>query len=205
MVNLSEVSDDAQLNADIDDIDIDDIAEESLLDRLAGLADAIPLRTRLSLWSGVQDAFASGLSTAQMLGNVAWVVTTAAMVLVLPAALEMEKVPATLALTLAPIHRKLPGSCRRAKGRPRSRRSDALMKLMLSFTTSFGSYGNFVIFFGSCLRQFLSYDNLPSPYNIPRTTRVASFTPQPTFRATSASTPTGRHCRDTASSSYTHD
>ncbi|KAL3895541.1 MAG: hypothetical protein SGCHY_004640 [Lobulomycetales sp.] len=91
MVNLSEVSDDAQLNADIDDIDIDDIAEESLLDRLAGLADAIPLRTRLSLWSGVQDAFASGLSTAQMLGNVAWVVTTAAMVLVLPAALEMEK------------------------------------------------------------------------------------------------------------------
>lgn len=96
MVALKEVKD------EVESLDLDYISDaeeyedeeevESLLQRLAGLSDAIPLKSRLAVSSFFEDAFTFTLGMGQVVGNVAWVVVTGAMVLVLPAALELEKV-----------------------------------------------------------------------------------------------------------------
>lgn len=89
MVEIKDVDDDAQYETESDYSETD--APESLYERLIGLTDAFPVSLRLSLLNKLGDGFAFGLGMAQVIGNIAWVLTTASMVLVLPAALEIEK------------------------------------------------------------------------------------------------------------------
>ena len=64
---------------------------ESVIDRIKALQDIVPYETRYAVASTVKN-IGSGLWTAaKVVGNVAWVVTTSAMVLVVPLMFEIEK------------------------------------------------------------------------------------------------------------------
>jgi predicted lysophospholipase L1 biosynthesis ABC-type transport system permease subunit len=91
MVQVDEIDNEEEDMVQVDEIDNEEDTE-SLLQRLAGLTDAFPLASRLAIKSTIQDSFNFTLNSIATLGNVAWVLTTAAMILVLPGALEIEKV-----------------------------------------------------------------------------------------------------------------
>ncbi|KAJ1980077.1 mitochondrial import receptor subunit Tom22 [Dimargaris verticillata] len=91
-VSDSEELSDADLYSDLDD-DEDDyyLEEESLLDRLTALKDIIPLSKRTAVSNAVSSVVGTGMMSARFLGKAAWVVSTSALVLFLPLALEIEK------------------------------------------------------------------------------------------------------------------
>lgn len=80
-----------------DDEEDDDLEDESLLDRIKALGDIIPLETRAKVWESVESLLSWGYYTGRFVGSAAWILTTGAMILVLPAAIELDKEVATLA------------------------------------------------------------------------------------------------------------
>ncbi|CAG8529968.1 22368_t:CDS:2 [Cetraspora pellucida] len=87
-----EYSDEHSDNDDTSSLDSGSSEEpESLSERLAALRDIVPEETRESIANNVSTLAGFGLKTARFLGNVFWVLTTSAIILVLPLALELEK------------------------------------------------------------------------------------------------------------------
>ncbi|KAJ3378461.1 hypothetical protein HDU92_007380, partial [Lobulomyces angularis] len=91
----SQYETDEELDSDLDDES--DIEDESLLDRLAALTDVIPHHQRQKVWDFGENIFNVGFGVGRFLGTAAWILTTGAMVLILPGALEIEKEHAGLA------------------------------------------------------------------------------------------------------------
>lgn len=69
----------------------DDVANETFLDRIRALKDIVPLQTRSSIKNTAHQFSSTVFSVGQVLGHIAWVLTTSAMVLVVPLVFEMEK------------------------------------------------------------------------------------------------------------------
>ena len=65
--------------------------EESVLERLWALRDIIPQDTRESISSNVSRAWNYGWRGASLVGNTLWVLTTTALLLVMPLALEIQR------------------------------------------------------------------------------------------------------------------
>ncbi|KAF9164374.1 mitochondrial import receptor protein [Actinomortierella ambigua] len=98
MVKLQELDidhEDAYTDTDASSVYSSDDEEdfeqvESLLDRIWALQDVIPAKTRKSIADKASSALELGKSGAKFLGNSAWVLTTSALLLVLPLMLELE-------------------------------------------------------------------------------------------------------------------
>ncbi|TPX41331.1 hypothetical protein SeMB42_g03860 [Synchytrium endobioticum] len=74
------------------DSEADSVAEESFLDRLFALEDAIPQ----SVMAAVSRTTSLTMTGMRWAGSALWIVSTAAMLLVLPIALEGEKEQAAI-------------------------------------------------------------------------------------------------------------
>jgi len=99
MVKLEEVSldhveeeytdtDSSSVYSSDDEDDVDNI--ESILDRVWALQDVIPAKTRKSIADKCSTVYGWGKTSANFLGNSAWVLTTSALLLVLPLMIELE-------------------------------------------------------------------------------------------------------------------
>ncbi|KAF9907117.1 mitochondrial import receptor protein [Lobosporangium transversale] len=75
-------------SSDDDEGDVDNI--ESILDRVWALQDVIPPKTRKSIADKCSSVYDWGKYGAKFLGNSAWVLTTSALLLVLPLMIELE-------------------------------------------------------------------------------------------------------------------
>jgi len=64
--------------------------EESLAERLAALVDIVPPTTRHNISSGISKAGSYVKRSSKLVGNIVWVVTTSALLVVLPLALSLE-------------------------------------------------------------------------------------------------------------------
>ncbi|KAG0262710.1 mitochondrial import receptor protein [Mortierella polycephala] len=81
-------SDSSVYSSDEDQDDVDNI--ESVLDRVKALRDIIPAKTRKSMSDKCSSVYDWGKSGVKFLGNSAWVLTTSALLLVLPLMIELE-------------------------------------------------------------------------------------------------------------------
>ncbi|KAJ1923637.1 mitochondrial import receptor subunit Tom22 [Tieghemiomyces parasiticus] len=81
----------SELGSDLDDDEDDYYEEESLLDRITALKDIIPLSQRTAMSNFVSTMVNTGCSSINLFGKVAWVLSTSALVLLVPLALESEK------------------------------------------------------------------------------------------------------------------
>ncbi|KAF9025116.1 mitochondrial import receptor protein [Podila verticillata] len=99
MVKLEEValdhveeeytdSDSSSVYSSDDEDDVDNI--ESILDRVWALQDVIPAKTRKAISDKCSTVYGWGKTSANFLGNSAWVLTTSALLLVLPLMIELE-------------------------------------------------------------------------------------------------------------------
>ncbi|KAF9182456.1 mitochondrial import receptor protein [Haplosporangium sp. Z 767] len=70
--------------------DDDEPEVESILDRISALKDVIPVKTRKSIADKCSSVYDWGKYGAKFLGNSAWVLTTSALLLVLPLMIELE-------------------------------------------------------------------------------------------------------------------
>ncbi|KAF9437589.1 mitochondrial import receptor protein [Entomortierella beljakovae] len=75
-------------SSDEDEDDVDNI--ESIMDRFWALQDVIPPKTRKSIGEKFSSIYGWGKYSANFLGNSAWVLTTSALLLVLPLMIELE-------------------------------------------------------------------------------------------------------------------
>ncbi|KAG0356850.1 mitochondrial outer membrane translocase complex, subunit Tom22 [Gamsiella multidivaricata] len=75
-------------SSDEDEDDVDNI--ESIIDRFWALQDVIPAKTRKSISDKCSSVYSWGKYGAKFLGNSAWVLTTSALLLVLPLMIELE-------------------------------------------------------------------------------------------------------------------
>ena len=74
----------------------DDILNESVLDRISALRDIISPKTRFACVKGVKRFYGLAVQSAKMAGSGLWIVSTAATILFLPLALEVEKESAAI-------------------------------------------------------------------------------------------------------------
>ncbi|KAG0002750.1 mitochondrial import receptor protein [Entomortierella chlamydospora] len=75
-------------SSDEDEDDVDNI--ESIMDRILALQDVIPAKTRKSISDKCSSIYGWGKHGVKFLGNSAWVLTTSALLLVLPLMIELE-------------------------------------------------------------------------------------------------------------------
>ncbi|KAF5338892.1 hypothetical protein D9611_008766 [Ephemerocybe angulata] len=64
--------------------------DESIFDRVAALVDIVPPTTRHSISSKVSKTASVVKKTGKVFGNLVWIVTTSALLVVLPLALALE-------------------------------------------------------------------------------------------------------------------
>lgn len=83
--SLSSVSSDV---SDVSDVSPD---SETFVDRLTALVDIVPPRTRASIKSKVSSTASFFGKTGKVFGNIAWVITTSALLVALPLALSLEQ------------------------------------------------------------------------------------------------------------------
>ncbi|KAJ1735147.1 mitochondrial import receptor subunit Tom22, partial [Coemansia biformis] len=81
------------LESDFEDYDEDDdeLADESLLERLAALKDMVPARHQRAISSFASTVGYWGSFGAQLTGKLAWVATTSVLLVVFPLALESDR------------------------------------------------------------------------------------------------------------------
>ena len=79
------------LGEDDDQDDQDDIANETLWQRLVHLQDALPADRREQWKKSALQVGGHAWTATKFMGNVAWVLTTSAMLVVLPLMYEMDK------------------------------------------------------------------------------------------------------------------
>jgi import receptor subunit TOM22 len=90
-VEEEEYSDTDSSSVYSDDEEEDDVDNiESILDRIWALQDVIPAKTRKAISEKCSSAYGWSKSGAKFLGNSAWVLTTSALLLVLPLMIELE-------------------------------------------------------------------------------------------------------------------
>ena len=77
-------------SSDDEDLDLD-ISQETLYDRLIALGDMFPQHKREKLVQFASDKAQSTFTVLKKVGSVAWIVTTSALVLVVPLIFEMER------------------------------------------------------------------------------------------------------------------
>ncbi|RKP01860.1 hypothetical protein CXG81DRAFT_6868, partial [Caulochytrium protostelioides] len=78
--------------SDVDDIDdIDALLNESLVDRIAALRDVVPPAQRAALCAAGASVAGAAAAAAKFVGKSAWILTTAASLLILPVMLEVDK------------------------------------------------------------------------------------------------------------------
>ena len=77
-------------SASLSSISSDVPAAESLYDRLAALVDIVPPATRHTIWSRLSRTTALLKRGGKFAGNVAWVITTSALLVGLPLVLVLE-------------------------------------------------------------------------------------------------------------------
>jgi import receptor subunit TOM22 len=71
-------------------VESDVSVDESLFDRVAALVDIVPPSTRHSIASKVSKTASAVKKTGKVVGNLVWIVTTSALLVVLPLALVLE-------------------------------------------------------------------------------------------------------------------
>ncbi|CAJ0833549.1 13936_t:CDS:2 [Entrophospora sp. SA101] len=89
-----EEIDDSDESGDDDDDesgDDDDEYDESIFERIIALRDIIPAETRESISNNISTVLRFGARSAKFLGNTFWVVTTSALLLIMPLAFEIER------------------------------------------------------------------------------------------------------------------
>jgi len=107
MAVLEEIVDSKVLVEDIDSFSDDDlhsqsdslseagsdeeILEESMLERLQALRDIVSEEHREKLWGAWNRVYNKGAQLSCLLGNTMWVLSTSALLVVLPLAIEMER------------------------------------------------------------------------------------------------------------------
>jgi import receptor subunit TOM22 len=93
LTELPESGSDAEYTTDYDsDVESDVSAgEETLLERLLALKDIIPPETRYAVTSKLSKCTKVGKTMASVLGKVAWVLSTSAILMVAPLVFELEK------------------------------------------------------------------------------------------------------------------
>ncbi|CAG8707815.1 12235_t:CDS:2, partial [Ambispora leptoticha] len=102
MVKLEEIHDEDALHDDEEEISDNDSTystdsaasndyEESIIERIWALRDIIPQETRESISTNVSRVWNFGWRGANFVGNTLWVLTTTALLLVMPLALEIER------------------------------------------------------------------------------------------------------------------
>ncbi|KAF9098434.1 mitochondrial import receptor protein [Mortierella sp. GBA35] len=84
----SESDSSSVYSSDDDEDDVDNI--ESIMDRIWALQDVIPAKTRKSISDKCSSVYNFGKASTKFLGNSAWVLTTSALLLVLPLMIELE-------------------------------------------------------------------------------------------------------------------
>ncbi|KAJ3344546.1 mitochondrial import receptor protein [Entophlyctis luteolus] len=68
-----------------------DILNETVLERLAALVDIVPATTRQRIASTVSSAVSSAKAAGVVVGKGVWVIATAALLVAVPVALEVER------------------------------------------------------------------------------------------------------------------
>ncbi|KAJ3070197.1 mitochondrial import receptor protein [Podochytrium sp. JEL0797] len=88
-----EEEDDEFITEDEEEFESDDeeFENETLLERIAALADIIPPTTRHAVSTTVSNTVSIGFSSAQFVGKGLWVVATSALLVLMPIALEIER------------------------------------------------------------------------------------------------------------------
>ncbi|KAF8527531.1 mitochondrial import translocase subunit Tom22 [Hysterangium stoloniferum] len=76
--------------ASLSSISSDVPENESIIDRIAALVDIVPPTTRQSISSKISKTTSFVFSTGKFLGNVAWVVSTSALIVALPLVLILD-------------------------------------------------------------------------------------------------------------------
>lgn len=75
----------------------DDIMNETLWDRISALGDIFPAHAREEFGNKITGYWRSAVKSAKFMGNVAWILTTSAMVVAVPLIFEMEREQSLLA------------------------------------------------------------------------------------------------------------
>ncbi|KAJ3379441.1 mitochondrial import receptor protein [Entophlyctis sp. JEL0112] len=78
-------------DGDFNDDDDDDILNETVLERLAALVDIVPATTRQRIASTVSSAVSTTKAAGLVVGKGLWVIATAALLVAVPVALEIER------------------------------------------------------------------------------------------------------------------
>ncbi|KAJ3099579.1 hypothetical protein HDU97_002927 [Phlyctochytrium planicorne] len=87
-------ADDLGVKSEADNLSDDedeDIADESIWERLYAFADIIPYSKRRAAYLSIERTVKGGLGVAQVAGKGLWILATGALILVLPVALEIER------------------------------------------------------------------------------------------------------------------
>ncbi|CAG8571932.1 258_t:CDS:2 [Paraglomus brasilianum] len=105
MVELEEVLEDheeavsdEQSDSSSEGSNSDDDFEESFVERVKALRDIVPQDTRESIVGNISSVFRVGWQGATWIGKVMWVLTTSALLVVMPLALEIEREQALIQL-----------------------------------------------------------------------------------------------------------
>ena len=75
----------------VSDFSDDEILEESLSERIAALKDVVPAHHRQRISGFSQKVYNFGSAGTQLVGKLAWILTTSALLVVFPLALETDK------------------------------------------------------------------------------------------------------------------
>ncbi|OMJ10036.1 Mitochondrial import receptor subunit tom22 [Smittium culicis] len=78
-------------NDDDDDDDFDSLVDESLYERIVALKDVVPASTRSKISNTVANSVALAGLGFTIAGKIAWFLSTAALLIVFPLALESDK------------------------------------------------------------------------------------------------------------------
>ncbi|KAK9700860.1 mitochondrial import receptor subunit Tom22 [Basidiobolus ranarum] len=93
--HVEEVSDSEYSDFESDS-EYEEGTEESLLERIQALKEVIPEKQRKAVSSFASTVYSAGWKITTFFGQSAWVLTTSALLIVLPLALEIEKEQALL-------------------------------------------------------------------------------------------------------------
>jgi len=88
-VLISDEEEEEEYTSSDEESDIDD--DEEFLSRIIALKDIVPPETRARISNTASSLFSKSFSLLKTIGNSAWVLVTAAIILALPVVLEIER------------------------------------------------------------------------------------------------------------------
>ncbi|KAI8913401.1 mitochondrial outer membrane translocase complex, subunit Tom22 [Gorgonomyces haynaldii] len=87
-MKVTEVENDQEYE-DIDELD--NIEDETILERIAALVDVIPPTTRARIYASTQDTLSVAKGVVGGLGTGLWILVTVSLQVVVPVVLELER------------------------------------------------------------------------------------------------------------------